>query len=66
MMIEIQQASSPAVSEKAPGRASRFFLRLGCFALLGCFLGGCGIKGPLTLPQETSAASVPAPEEATK
>jgi predicted small lipoprotein YifL len=43
------------------------FLRLGCFvllgSLLGCFLGGCGIKGPLYLPQEKTAAAAPTPTE---
>ncbi|MDR0246869.1 MAG: lipoprotein [Burkholderiales bacterium] len=39
------------------------FLWLGCFLLLGCFLGGCGIKGPLYLPQEKTATAESAPVE---
>jgi predicted small lipoprotein YifL len=47
----------------------KHFLRLNCFVLLGgllgCFLSGCGIKGPLYLPQEKAATAAPAPIETT-
>ncbi|MDR0251378.1 MAG: lipoprotein [Burkholderiales bacterium] len=39
------------------------FLWLGCFLFLGFFLGGCGIKGPLYLPQEKTATAESAPVE---
>ncbi|MDR2016601.1 MAG: lipoprotein [Burkholderiales bacterium] len=65
MLIEMRQTSSPAVSEKATRRASGIFWRLSCFVLLGCFLGGCGIKGPLYLPQEKTVSTGSAPTEKT-
>ncbi|MCL2309709.1 MAG: lipoprotein [Proteobacteria bacterium] len=51
-------------------RACKRFLRLSGFVflggLLGCFISGCGIKGPLYLPHEKTATmpagTTPAPE----
>ncbi|MCL2296690.1 MAG: lipoprotein [Proteobacteria bacterium] len=51
--------------------ARQRFLRLSYFVLLGSilggFLGGCGIKGPLYLPQEkaatASAETAPTPQD---
>jgi predicted small lipoprotein YifL len=61
MFNEMRKATSPVTAAKTIGHTRQHLLRLSCFVLLCSFLGGCGIKGALYLPEGQAVAVEPPP-----